>query len=86
MQWRDRDNLMEINEALCSSCILKPRKFQARQENMIASACKRGMLSLSLVQGFPRTTGWRSGYSSTLPASNNGSLRDWRGKIRQTKQ
>lgn len=34
--------LSEINEALCSSCNLKPETFRVRQENMIASACKRG--------------------------------------------
>ena len=36
---------------------------------MMASACKRGMLSVSSVQGFPRTAEWRCGYSSTLLAS-----------------
>lgn len=35
----------------------------------MASACKRGMLSVSSVQGFPRTAEWRCGYSSTLLAS-----------------
>ena len=35
---------------------LKPRKFQVRQENMMASMRKRGMLSNSPVHGFPRTT------------------------------
>lgn len=48
-------HLIEINEALCSSCTLKPRKFQVQQENMMASARKRGMLSASSVQGIPRT-------------------------------
>ena len=35
----------KINEALCSSCNLKPRKFQVRQENMMASMRKRGCYS-----------------------------------------
>ncbi len=48
--------LLVINEALCSSCIVKPRKFHVWQENMMASAFSRGMLSQSPIQGFPRTS------------------------------
>ena len=75
--------LLIINEALCSSCTLEPRKFQVQQENMMASACMRGMLSASSVQGFPRTSEWRSGFCSTLHASNNRSLWDRRSKVLQ---
>ncbi len=59
---------------------MKPEKFQVQQEDMMTSMRKRGLPVTSLVQGFLRTPWWRSGYSSTLPVSNNCSLRDWRGK------
>ena len=58
--------LLEINEALCSSCTMKPEKFQVRQENMMTSAFRRGMFFISSLQGFLRTSWWRCGYSSTL--------------------
>lgn len=47
-------DLLEINEALCSSCTVKPEKFQAKQENMMASMRKRGLLSTSFMYGFLR--------------------------------
>ena len=47
---------------------------------MMASAYRRGMSFISSLQGFLRTSAWRSGYSSTLHASNNCSLRDWRAR------
>ena len=37
--------LREKKEALCSSCKLKPKKFHVRQENMMTSTYRRGMLS-----------------------------------------
>ena len=36
-----------INEALCSSCAVKPEKFHIRQENMMASMRKRGLPAIS---------------------------------------
>ena len=58
--------LLEINEALCSSCTMNPEKFQVRQENMMTSAFRRGMFFISSLQGFLRTSWWRCGYRSTL--------------------
>ena len=42
--------LLIINEALCSSCTVKPEKFQAKQENMMASMRKRGVCHISLAR------------------------------------
>ena len=56
--------LSKINEALCSSCILKPRKFHIRQENMMASMRKRGLPAISLLQGFLRP---QDGEVDTVP-------------------
>ena len=39
-------------EALCSSCKLKPEKFHVRQENMMTSTYRRGMLSYLPYQVF----------------------------------
>lgn len=63
-------NLIDkINEALCSSCILKPRKFQAQQEDMMASMRKPGRYSFLPYKVFLRTTGWRSEFCSTFHVS-----------------
>lgn len=46
----------KINEALCSSCTVKPEKFRVRQENMMTSAFRRGMFFISPLLGFLRTS------------------------------
>jgi len=77
-------SLTEINEALCSSCALKPEKFQVWQENMMASMRKRGCCPYLPYKVFSGPQGGEVDISSTLPAYINCSLRDWRGKIQQT--